>query len=741
MNEDKKDLEAEKSGVVKRWLREEKLACKRDKQWVLDVEEAVDVYRNEKYKTGSPEYGDRRRKESFNIFWSNVETKRPVLYSTPPRPDIRRRFKDKSDLGAAVSEVLERSTTFTFESSDLDSIMIAAVNDLLVPGRAITRVKYVPTFSQVAKMEIDSLGVSVPSMETDGTPIFEDQLDYEEVLYEQWQWDKFKIGPCANWKECPWIMFIHDSTKEQVEKKWGEEWAKRLKFTNDSKTDDNKENLPKDSDPASDDSIFGSTTIWEIWDKETKKVIWMSPTFKDEIMEEEDDPMSLEHFWPIPKPLYAIESSTSTTPTTEYSMYETLAKELEIATNRVRFLLKGLRARGVYDSRISELEKIFEEEDNGFIPLENAEPVMEHGLSSAIWFLPIKEIVEVLMQLYQYRQDTMQSIYQITGISDILRGASNPHETLGAQKIKANFGTKRMERQQKEVQRYARDILRLTVELVSDFGVETLSTMTGLDFPTNEMKQQAQMQLQQIQQQEQMQAQQAQMMGQESPPPQPPDPQIVNILETPSWEEIQEVMTSDIQREYMVDIETNSTIEIDESEDKENMQQLFTAITQFVQAMGPAIEAGAMSKEAGKAILGSIIRRFKFGREVEDALDTMFDEPEQQGPDPEQMKAEMEMKEKQMEMQAKEKEMVMENDFKQKEMQMEMQQSQMQAQIDQQAAQFDLKIQQMEFAQKQREHQMNMEMIARKEKADEEKHKNQMETYRFNKNSGELKRA
>ena len=752
--EDVESIETEPAGIVRRWHREKELADKRDKSWHKDAYEAIQTYGNDK------SIGEDRdvHKETFNILWSNVETKRPALYSTTPRPDIRRRFKDKNPLAAAVSEILERAASFTFESSNFDKYMILAVNDMLLPGRAVTRVLYDPLFSDRPIMEDRQM------MDEDENPLFDDfgepmmeqvqmtdesggglfELDYEEVLYQQVPWKDFRMGPCKNWDECPWILFIHRPTKDQVKEKWGDEWAKKLKFTADKKqTSPNKDGNKKSGEQAdSDIGLFKVTEVWEIWNKDTKEVIWVSADYKDEVIDQYPDPLDLEHFWPIPEPLYAIEFSTTTTPATEYGMYRTLAKELEEATNRIRFIMSSIRASGAYDSRMTEMQRLMEEEDNVFIPVESSALIEAGGLERAIYQLPIEQRLNVVVGLRQFRLDTIQQIYEITGISDILRGASNPHETAQAQRIKANFGAKRLERQQKDVQRYARDLLRLTIELISGFEPKTLSLITGLDFPTEEMKQQAQMAQQQQQILYQQQAQMAQMGGQEPPPPPEPDPQIQNILENPSWEEIMEVISSDMRREYLIDIETNSTIETDEMEDRQNMQEVFTALVQAIQAFTAAEQAGFMTKQVSAQILGSILRRFKFGREMEDALDEMVNQPPQQEPDPEAMKLEADMKLKEKDLELKEKDAELkEREFqaKEREMASEAQIKQLEARIDRQAAQQQLMADRLEFQQTTKEHQMKMEELARKEEADKAKHKRDMESYVMKK--GELQRA
>lgn len=673
--EDKKEETTSPVKVVSRWMKELDLSKKKDKDWNLDASDALDIYSNFRTDGKGSRRGikDNNGKETFNILWSNVETKRPALYNQLPKPDIRRRYRDESPVGKAVSEILERCVTYTLDTADFDSTMISGVNDMLLPGRAITRVRSVPTFipNEDARSEDE--------LEEGELPDAEEVLGDEKVTFEQVQWNDIRLGPGNNWREVQdtWIGIRHRPTKDQVREKWPT-FVDKVTYTIESDgAEGEAENEDKIHDPASDATVFNRTEVWEIWDAESQEVIWIAPSYKDAPLDTDDDPMELEGFYPIPEPLYAIENPVTMIPTTEFSMYETLAGELEVVTNRINLVLKGLKVRGIYDGRLGELSSLFNASDNDFIPAENVTAILEKGgLDDAIWFLPIVTLVETLQQLYIFRDQLIAQIYQITGISDIQRGESDPNETASAQRIKADFGSLRLQRQAREVQRYARDLIRIAVDIISGFSRETLSQMSGLNFPTMEQKQQAQTVVQQAQQI----AQQTQQ-----PPQIPPDVQ--RVLETPAWEEIEQVLHNDIQREYLVDVETDSTIAVDQATDQRNMTELMTAIAQYIQGMGPAVQAGALTPESAQAMLLTMVRKFKLGREVEDALDDQAQQPPQ---DPEAQAAAQEQQIKQQEAQQKQQEAELDFQTKQAESQFKQQELQQKGQFEAQKHQDDM---------------------------------------------------
>ena len=164
----------------------------------------------------------------------------------------------------------------------------------------------------------------------------------------------------------------------------------------------------------------------------------------------------------MPRPIMFLEKSNDLMPVALYTLYENQATELNRLTIRIQKVVEAIKARGVYDSELGDdIAKIMDESDNALVPADkSASFAAEKGLGNAIWFMPIEQLTNVLIQLYQARNQCKQIIYEITGISDIMRGSTNANETLGAQEIKKSFGTLRLKRLQSEVQRYARDLLR-----------------------------------------------------------------------------------------------------------------------------------------------------------------------------------------------------------------------------------------------------------------------------------------
>ena len=195
--------------------------------------------------------------------------------------------------------------------------------------------------------------------------------------------------------------------------------------------------------------------------------------------------------------------------------------------------------------------------------------------------------------------------------------------------------------------------MRIMAEMAcKKFSVETFRAMTGLPFPTAEEKMAGQERLMAIQQQMAMVAAQQAQMGQPPQPPQmPPEAdQIQQMLSMPSWEDILEMLNNDLKRSYKIDIETNSTIDAEATEDKEQMGEFLNAVSQFLNGVGPMVEQGILPFEAAKSMLLAVTRRYKFGPEVEEELSKMAAPKPPSDGKQEAAAAEMQGKQKLMEM-------------------------------------------------------------------------------------------
>jgi hypothetical protein len=87
-----------------------------------------------------------------------------------------------------------------------------------------------------------------------------------------------------------------------------------------------------------------------------------------------------------------------------------------------------------------------------------------------------------MTQLEARRQTLIQMIYEITGISDIIRGATNPNETLGAQQIKGKFAGLRLEQRKSKVALFASQAAAIKMEITArHFPAEMIAKLAQVD--------------------------------------------------------------------------------------------------------------------------------------------------------------------------------------------------------------------------------------------------------------------
>jgi len=572
---------------VQRWLDEIKDAKKREADFRKDGERVLKIYGAEKNET-----------TPFNILFSNTETLLPALYSAVPRPVVSRRFKDEDPMGKASATAGQRALEFLLDTNvdgyeTFDDAMGLCVLDALLPGRGIATVKY------DAKVEGDE------GME---------RKTWETVCCETRSWDRVYFGYAKKWSKVPWIAYEEYIDRDEAERLFGAETAAKLKFSEGEDGDDEGEHRQ-----SADQNLGGkkTTLIYQIWDKDGGRVIrWVSPGYGDGVLKVDPDPLQLTGFFNCPRPMTFIAKSNDLIPVAMYKMYENQAEEINRLTQRIRTVVGALRARGIYDSELGDdLDRLMKEGDAILIPSDKSSSLAaEKGLQNAIWFMPIDVLMATLTQLYQAREQCKRVIYEITGISDILRGSTVASETATAQGIKAQWGTMRLKRLQKEVQRYARDVLRMTLEIAgTKFSEQTWASMTGLPFLTTDQRQQAEQMAQALQL--------AQSQGAQVPPE--TQQQVQQALSAPVWGQVLDLLQNDLQRAYRIDIETNSTVEPEAVEDQKNIAELMNALAQYLNGVGPLVAKGVMPMEVAQSMLLAITRRFRFGTDIEDYIKQM----------------------------------------------------------------------------------------------------------------------
>lgn len=562
---------ADRKTLQQFWAEELRIARKaHDSKWREKAAKVVAKFEDEKQGDAS----------GSNIFWANVETLDSAVFSSTPKPTVRRRYLDKNPLSRECADVVERALSYCVDRYDVDSYLRQALNDRNVPGIGLVRLAP-RTYEQKKQdkeylepeLELDEVGLETVKYRHQGEEV---EPDFDEVgafvmgaeqvevvdietKWEAVQWDRviWETG-YSQWEDVSWVAIDHFKTRHELRKQFGP-IADKVQLTH--RKDYAKEDEEKDR-----------ALVTEVYCKSTRRVLAVCDSC-EEVLEVLDDPYQLESFYPFPRPLVSTLYRSTFAPKADLCFYEDEEARLKLINARISALTEQVKWRGVYDKNFPELAKVFEDNKDGeFTAIENFATRFgdKGGLDNVLATQPLNEIITALRELHAERALVIQTIYEITGISDIQRGQTDPNETATAQQMKGQFSGLRLKRRQTDFARFARDLLRLTAEyIVEHLTIEMLSDIVG----------------------------------------KPVDPQVYAMLK------------DDKLRSYAVDIETDSTVAGDQQAEKESRVEFLTTFSGFVTQLAPLVQGGMVPAEVAKEMVLFVVRAFPAARQIESAIE------------------------------------------------------------------------------------------------------------------------
>jgi hypothetical protein len=553
------------------------------KRWEARVDRIV-----KKYKDDS-RY-DRNPNARFNILWSNVQTIQPAIFARLPRPDVSRRFRDNDPIGRVASLMLERALEFELEHyGDYKSAMNNAVLDRLLGGRGVAWVRYEPHIvgsdseNEPNPMDDDGYQVTEDSdeAETESAKEIEnpERIEYECCPVDYVHWKDFGHTIARTWEEVTAVWRKVYMSRPALVERFGEELGYKIPL--DTKPDDLKQSY------KSDDGVY-EALIYEIWDKETGKVLWISKSL-GKILDERNDPLQLENFWPCPKPLYATLTTDSLEPIPDFVIYQDQARELDVLCDRIDGLINALKVRGVYDASASELQRLFSEgENNTMIPVHNWMAFAEkQGMKGAIDLVDLAPFASALMSCYQAMEQVKGQIYELMGIADIQRGQTDPSETLGAQIIKSNNAAGRLKTQQHAVVDFATSLLTIKAQIICNhFTDDTLVKISGAMQLSDQDKQLI--------------------------------PQALELLR------------NEAAKNFRIEVTSDSMIYQDEQQEKADRTAFLAAVGQFISMALPTAQAAPEMTPMLLEMLKFGVTAFKAGKQLEGIIDQTADDMKKQ---------------------------------------------------------------------------------------------------------------
>lgn len=444
---------------AKKWTVEFAACTKELERWWKQGDKVVKRFRDDRES-------QQMTRMRLNLFTANVQTQQALLYGQPPKVDVTRRFGDATDDVARVAaEMMERLLNNDLEMpGDTSAEAFAgALEDRLLSGAGFVRVRYEADFD-----EAQPEAAETPSDEgeehglTDTTEPQETKTG-ERICTEYVYWRDARWSPVKRFHDLRWFAFPADMSREALEQRFGEEKAAAvpMKPKGEAGGDNSSEkNNPNDR-----------ARVWEIWCKESKYVYWWVEGMGD-VLDAQPDPLELPGFWPMPPPLMANLTTSHMVPVPDYVLAQDQYDAIDLLKTRIDLLVRAIRATGVYDGSNEEVKRVLEESgENKLYPAKNWGALTEKGgINGAIQMFDTEVLMKTVNALRVELEATEQELFQVTGMSDIMRGqASEPGTTATEQGIKAKFGSVRMQALQDRFARFVTDVQRIKAAIIVQF--------------------------------------------------------------------------------------------------------------------------------------------------------------------------------------------------------------------------------------------------------------------------------
>lgn len=631
----------------------------------------------------------------FNIYYANTNILESALYAQIPKPDVRRKYTDYQDQVARVgSNILQRCLEQDLNDpiDQFDSVMRQAVQDRLIPGLGTAWLRLETDTEDIPESEGGTTTNNVSSIApepkggADGFTVQNgDQgqllvpmkrIVEQRVVIDYVFWKDLIWSPCRVWSERRWTGRKTYLNRKQLETRFGEK-GKLCQLNYNARSTSAANQGGEDTTPKN--VVYQMAVVYEIWDRISRKVIWWSAGLPEQLLDERDDFLGLMDFEPCPQPMLANITTSNTTPRPDYYMIQDQYRELDLVNQRIDLLVNACKVVGVYNGSAKAIQDMLKGNENTMIPVENWAQFSEKGgVDGNIDWLPLDQVVAALQELNDARERIKGQIYELTGIADIVRGASKASETLGAQQIKAQFASIRIQKLQAEVARFASDILRIKAEImVKHFTPEMLINKSG----------------------------------------------IMNTDDADTVPEAIALIKSELGFKWRVKVQADSMAQADYASEKQDRIEFMSAVTGY---LAQALPMATQVPEMKPVILGLLkwgIAGFKKGSDIEGMIDKQLSAlegkpPAPPPPDPkvqamqmkaqtDQQKAQADMARDQQKAQLDQQQQEQEIAFRREEMALE-----------QQGRQMELQFKERELELKAREGQQNLEATIQKNQVD-----------------------
>jgi hypothetical protein len=456
---------------------------------------------------------------------------------------------------------------------------------------------------------------------------------------------EYRHEPVRYWHELGWQAFGAWMTEKQMGERFkGADYRHAAFISRKSSHDGDDDNQ--------DESL--KALVWEVWSKTDNKVYWVTEGV-DTILDEDEPYLALKDFFPGPRPAYGTLRRRTLIPVPDYIRYERHLQQINFLTSRIYTLLERVRVVGMYsgsgDVSTALETAITESTDAMFIPVPSG--MLQSGGGDLIQWLPIDVIATTIQGLIEARNQLFADFDRLSGISDIMRGETDAQETLGAQRLKSQYGSIRVKDKVDEIVRLARDTARIAVEIVcQNFSKDKLLEIAQMDIPSRRdvekdiegIKKSAKAEMEEMSKKAKEAASESMQGGQQQDPGMQAQaqqqfqqaqqqiaekyaPQLQQLQATVVIEDVMKVIKDRKERALIIDIETDSTVLVDEVAEKQMRNELLQVFSGAMQQLMPLFSLGDVGVKLATGMLEFTLQPYVQGnRQIQQLLDEMVEQ-------------------------------------------------------------------------------------------------------------------
>lgn len=441
-----------------------------------------------------------RKRSRYPAWYSIFKIRQPLLLSRIGVPIGKDTTQDGIDnIGATAAICLERLAINLARAFDFFDVMSSCRDDFLATNFAMSRGYFECSYVKERVKEY-----LVPTQTLDGDMVFTDSngnevlsddigqddtgffielkkiidVEDEKVFLEPILYKHAYIDPnIRRWSRCKRLAIEEYYSVPEFKQIFGEQAYLDL-------------SAPDDSGSTEEDAVLKKAQlvkVYEYWDEYENETYWFAENGSDFIKpkkdyqpEGEDDDSeydtrkglyNLEGFFPCPPPLVINQPTDEFWPVPEYYQLVEIFEDIHTIFSRMVTLTKSIRTRLLFDANIEGLQPALNEagESDAFGVTNLSQVLSRSGgtLEGAVQYIPVSQAVDTLNNLYTALENRLNTIYKLTGTSDLLQGLiTDPTQrTFGERQMTEKYALNQIAEAQRKMQEFVRANYQLLCEM------------------------------------------------------------------------------------------------------------------------------------------------------------------------------------------------------------------------------------------------------------------------------------